>query len=167
MHEKFYNDANQTSTGFDRSGLTDSEETKEKKRNRIITIETRTNMSKAQIGRKHAKETIEKMKKPKSEEHKLKIGDGNRGKTRTEEMKENLREKLSGENHPMFGEKHKPETIEKMKGKNISEETRNKLKLTNLNRKHTVVICPHCNKEGGQNAMNRWHFVNCKSKIEN
>lgn len=121
-------------------------------------------MSKAQIGRKHKPETIEKMKKPKSEEHKLKIGDANRGKTRTDEMKANLREKLSGENHFMFGKKHKPETIEKMKGKDISEETRNKLKLINLNRKHSIVICPHCNKEGGQNAMTRHHFDNCKNK---
>ena len=31
LHEKFYNEANQTNTRFDRSGLTDSDETKEKR----------------------------------------------------------------------------------------------------------------------------------------
>ena len=25
-------------------------------------------------------------------------------------------------------------------------------------------ICPHCNKEGGGNAMKQWHFDNCKHK---
>ena len=163
----FYNDSKQTSTGFDRSGTKDSPETIEKKRNKIVTTETRANMSKAQLGRKHTKETIEKLKKPKTDEHKLKIGAANSGKTRTNEMKMNLSEKLSGENHPMFGKKHKPETIEKMKGKDISEETRNKLRLVNKGRIHPIVICPYCYKEGGLNAMNRYHFDNCKSKIEN
>lgn len=27
---------------------------------------------------------------------------------------------------------------------------------------HPVVMCPHCNKEGGANLMKRWHFDNCK-----
>ena len=27
-----------------------------------------------------------------------------------------------------------------------------------------VVICPHCNKEGGEGIMIRWHFDNCKHK---
>ena len=25
-----------------------------------------------------------------------------------------------------------------------------------------LVICPHCNKEGGKNGMIRWHFDKCK-----
>lgn len=28
------------------------------------------------------------------------------------------------------------------------------------------VKCPHCNKIGGKNTMGRWHFDNCKEKIE-
>ena len=29
---------------------------------------------------------------------------------------------------------------------------------------HTKSVCPHCNKSGQTNAMNRWHFNNCKEK---
>jgi hypothetical protein len=25
------------------------------------------------------------------------------------------------------------------------------------------ITCPHCGKEGGSNAMTRWHFDNCKN----
>ena len=28
--------------------------------------------------------------------------------------------------------------------------------------KQKQVICPHCNKQGGANAMKRYHFNNCK-----
>ena len=28
-----------------------------------------------------------------------------------------------------------------------------------------IVICPHCNKEGGKNGMMRWHFDKCKLKL--
>ncbi len=51
LHKSFYNDSNQTSTGFDRSGTKDSPETIEKKRNKIVTAETIANMSKAQLGK--------------------------------------------------------------------------------------------------------------------
>ena len=27
--------------------------------------------------------------------------------------------------------------------------------------------CPHCGKEGGKSVMTRWHFDNCKKKVEN
>ena len=162
----FYNDSKQTSTKFDRSGTKDSPETIEKKRNKTVTNETRENMRLAQLGRKHSEETLEKMRKPKSEEHKIKIGDANKGKVRTEEMKNNLREKLSGENHPMFGKTHSKETIEKMKlnSKNKTVEYREKLSKSKLGVKQKIVVCPHCSKEGGVSALTRWHFENCKYK---
>ena len=31
--------------------------------------------------------------------------------------------------------------------------------------KKEIVICPHCNKEGGKPVMTRFHFDNCNSKI--
>ncbi len=46
-------------------------------------------------------------------------------------------------------ELHKQRISESMKGKN----TEPKIQIT----------CPHCNKSGGQGAMLRWHFDNCKS----
>jgi len=27
-----------------------------------------------------------------------------------------------------------------------------------------LVVCPYCNKEGANGAMQRWHFNNCKAK---
>jgi hypothetical protein len=31
-------------------------------------------------------------------------------------------------------------------------------------KKHKRFVCPHCNKEGANGAMQRWHFDNCKQK---
>ena len=28
--------------------------------------------------------------------------------------------------------------------------------------KHTLLTCPHCDKEGGSNTMKTWHFDRCK-----
>ena len=85
-----------------------------------------------------------------SEETKRKIGDGNKGKIRTEAEKQNLREKralqkqifskemllkmserMSGEKNSFFGKRHSEEAKMKMskaaKGKIISEETKKKI----------------------------------------
>ena len=55
------------------------------------------------------------------------------------------REKLTGEQNPFFGKTHSVETIEK---------------IVSINKR--VYTCPHCNKEGASNVMQRWHFENCK-----
>jgi hypothetical protein len=31
--------------------------------------------------------------------------------------------------------------------------------------KHPVTTCPHCGKTGGRNALTRYHFENCKHKL--
>lgn len=31
---------------------------------------------------------------------------------------------------------------------------------------NSIAICPHCKKEGQYRAMKRWHYDNCKNKIE-
>lgn len=33
--------------------------------------------------------------------------------------------------------------------------------------KQPIVKCPHCDKQGGQSLMKRWHFENCKYKLTN
>lgn len=60
---------------------------------------------------------------------------------------------------------------ESLKGRIVSEETRQKIRLGNLGKKAPMtgkhfpkIQCPHCNKVGGLTAMPRWHFDNCKSK---
>ena len=77
-----------------------------------------------------------------SDEYRLKCSNGQlnsknhstRGKKRPEFSK-----KMSGSNNPMFG------SVSPFRGK-----------------KQPTVICPHCEKVGGFQAMKRWHFDKCK-----
>lgn len=71
------------------------------------------------------------------------------GKTKPEEIKRVLSEKMSGESNPYFGKEH-------------SEDTRAKMRAAHAAR--PPVTCPHCGKEGHLNTMKRWHFDNCRSK---
>jgi hypothetical protein len=67
-------------------------------------------------------------------------------------------------------------------GKNLSDETKQKLRISQLGKKQTEEtitkrfknrhvwgtyeesICPHCGKSGSLNLMKRWHFDNCSIK---
>lgn len=73
----------------------------------------------------------------------------------TEEHKENIRKGMLGKNtgtsNGMFG---KPSQY---RGKKRPPE-----QCVNMRKPKQRVICPHCGKEGGMNAMNRYHFNNCK-----
>jgi group I intron endonuclease len=70
-----------------------------------------------------------------NEETKIKISNKLRGKKRTNEIKE----KMSGENHPMYGKHHTKETKLKIsnaqKGKKLSQETISKIVKANKGRK--------------------------------
>jgi hypothetical protein len=43
-------------------------------------------------------------------------------------------------------------------------ETKVKISLALKGRPSVIVVCPHCEKQGGNAAMHRWHFDNCKLK---
>lgn len=126
-------------------------------------------------------------------EWKEKIARGNRGKTRTEQQKENYKranalkakdpvylEKLKKPKPPGHGQKVSMST----KGKKKSESHRQALSKSKkgkktgpctdarresiraaLKGKHTLplIVCPHCGLQGRSN-MKRWHFDNCKNK---
>lgn len=48
-----------------------------------------------------------------------------------------------------------------------SEVTKAKMSASHKGKPKPIIICPHCNKSGGGQAlMNRWHFDNCKFKEE-
>ena len=100
LHQKFYNKANQTSTGFDRTGVSSTEEHKRKigdgNRGKSVSIETRAKnglansrrvtkditrgkISKFNKGKKLSTETKQKMKKPKTKEHKVNMSKARRG----------------------------------------------------------------------------------------
>jgi hypothetical protein len=103
------------------------------------------------------------------------------------ERKETHAKNISGSNHPMFGKKHKPETIEKIRqkgyGRKHSEEFKKAMseRLTGMpsvlkgrpqskesNEKRSAahktlakITCPHCNKTVSPQNGKRWHFNNC------
>lgn len=100
-----------------------------------------------------------------------------KGKKHTEETKEKIRnsalqqittdqkrEKLSKNNWAKKDPLRHKEHASKI-NKNIpkSQAHKDKLRERNLGIKHNIVICPHCGKEGGERALKRWHFNNCKN----
>jgi hypothetical protein len=50
------------------------------------------------------------------------------------------------------------------KGAIVTNATKQKLSDSLTGKKPQIVICPHCNKNGGINTMKRWHFDKCKYK---
>ena len=143
-----YNKAKQTSTGFDKTGM-------------IISQETRDKMSKAQIGKTLSHETKDKIKQ------------FNIGRKHTQETKDKISVNNSGSNHGMYGIHHTQETKDKisknhigMRGKHHTQETKDKMIKTRLSR--VPLSCPHCGFTGKNGASNsvikRWHFDNCKFK---
>jgi len=96
----------------------------------------------------------------------------------------------------MKGKKQTPEHLEKLskvrkgrtpwnKGKSTPDEVKKKISVSEKGRsawnkgitgiytstrkdtKDKIIICPHCNKTGGNSIMKRWHFNNCKLKGDN
>lgn len=100
--------------------------------------ESRSLMSLAKLGKK--RESF-------SEQHKINIGNANRGRKHSDEYRKNCSDRIMGNKR-----------TEKTRIK-ISNSTKGILKG-----KQPKVICPYCNKKGGQGGMNRYHFDNCKYK---
>jgi len=46
-----------------------------------------------------------------------------------------------------------------------SNKAKIKMSLVASGKKQKLVVCPHCNKEGGAATMPRWHFDNCKTNL--
>lgn len=108
-----------------------------------------------------------------SEEQKKQISGGVKKLWENPEYRQHMSNAHKGQECPMKGKKHKPESILKMslskkgkpsnrKGVALSEEAR--LKLINTMASQSWE-CPHCNKIGtGIHTANRWHFDKCKLK---
>ena len=144
-----------------------SEEHKNKIRNsqigKKLSKEHIENLRKSLLGRKHSKETIEKMRKAKIGKKFTEIHKKNLRKPKSEEHKEKLRQLH-------LGKTLSKEHIEKLRqihlGKSLSNEHKEKLRKAHLGKKQPIVKCPHCDKKGGKSNMKRWHFNNCKLKID-
>jgi hypothetical protein len=105
-----------------------------------------------------------------TEEHKRKIGAASAGRKHSQETKRKIKEAQTGNKNHFYGKTHSEETRLKLSiaasGKSPSEETRRKLSMATKGIKHKTIVCPPCNKEGGNVAMKRYHFDNCKTISE-
>jgi len=146
---------------------------------RKFSEETKEKLRQANLGKNnplygigHSEETKIKMSKSRkgkyvgvklSKETKGKISESLKGRKHSEETKIKISKSLRGK---FLGKKLSEETKEKIKqgnlGKKQSEETKEKIRHARLNER--IIACPYCNKVGGNNAMKRWHFDNCKFK---
>lgn len=117
--------------------------------------------------------TIKQNRKPftkfHTEETKLKIARGRIGKVATEETRKKLRDNNWAKKDP---EKQRLHAIEAGKQRykncestNHSLETRKKIADSLKGIKQEQITCPHCGKVGGDRAMKRHHFDNCKFMV--
>jgi len=136
------------------------------------------------IGSTHTKETIEKLRKIKlntSDETKSKISNTLTGKKASDETKAKMsatrkgvkksaehKAKISKSNcGKIFTQEHRDNIGLAGRGRKHSEETKRKIAEAGTKRRGVpckIVICPHCEKEGGGANMTRYHFEKCKLK---
>jgi hypothetical protein len=133
------------SLGQERIKLTSNMYEYVKKCNSIATSQRSSGSGHWNYGKKHKKSTIDKLKKPKSEEHKRKLSEVRKGKEpwnkgkknvyseetlnkmrkpKTEEHKKNLSLSRKGKKVKPFSKKHRENLSKASKGKTFSEEHR-------------------------------------------
>jgi len=82
-----------------------------------------------------------------------------------------VREKISGKNHGMYGKTHSEEYKKRLKENRLAEGNpmygKKRKDLSEYNKRINIlkVECPHCKKTGSFPIMQRWHFKNCKSVV--
>jgi hypothetical protein len=187
IHEKFYNRANQTTTGFDRTGVKASKETKQRMSVAAtgvkVSEETKLKQSISRTGRKLSIEHKEKISKALvgrtvSAETKAKISKANSGKKRSEEQRKQFSEAHVGITH---SEETKKKMSKSKIGHKVSEKTKSKIAFSNTGKVRSEeskqkqaktlksrpkVTCPHCGVIGAKSIMSRHHFDRCKIKEE-
>lgn len=101
-------------------------------------------------------------------ETRKKISDANRGRIVSQETREILSKKLKGTKPWNIGIPRSDETKKKLsdalKNKPLTDEHRKNISKAQKGRKYRISTCPHCNKSGGVNVMQKWHFDNCKHR---
>ena len=120
--------------------------------------ETKKKISESHKGKKH------------SEESKQKISESHKGKKLSDEHKKKISNALSGIIRGNFSDEHKKKISNALSGiirEDFSDEHKQNISNAKIGIKYKIVKCPHCGKEGGNNAMKRYHFNNCKFKEEN
>jgi hypothetical protein len=118
-----------------------------------LTDEAKEKLRNAQLGKKHTDET------------KKKISEINKGKILSEETKKKISDAKKGKKRNKFSDEWIRNLSLSKKGRVMSDEAKKKLIDSKTGMKYKKSICPHCNKEGGGGNMARYHFENCKFKI--
>ena len=103
-----------------------------------------------------------------SPEERLKISEAGKGKPKSEQTKQRMRE--AWKNRPKRSEEHCNALSKALKGKTHTEETKKRMSLAKKGKPATRAVysfeCEHCSKIGvGQGNYNRWHGNNCKEKV--
>lgn len=128
-------------------------------------------------GKPKSELTKQRMRKPKSTEHRQKLHE-HLDKIRTvpewtDERRENYTKNYSGENHPSFGRKNfaRSELNKARKGKTFEElygDRADELKAkcsVSASQPKKKIECPHCGKIGAVHLMSRYHFDKCKMHV--
>ena len=111
------------------------------------------------LGRKHSEETQKKRSLA------LK---GRTFSDETRKLKSEIAKSKGQRPYQPIGFKHSEETKKRLseikKGikPNMNQEWCKNISKGKQGLKQPKVVCPHCNKEGGEAAMTRYHFDNCK-----
>lgn len=97
-----------------------------------------------------------------ADDTKEKMANHKKGKTRPENVKKAISQSLKG---LTFTEERKEAISKGRKGKGIgpcSSLRKNSISEAKLGKKQSIVVCQHCQKQGGVLAMKRYHLDNCK-----
>jgi len=104
-----------------------------------------------------------------TEETKRKISKankGHKGAIHSEEHIKYMSDLMKGRISPMKGKKQNKESKKKIsEAAKKKKKKRKELGIKFSGWKQEIAKCPHCEKTGGSGLMKRWHFDNCKQKI--
>lgn len=96
---------------------------------------------------------IEKLKRPKSENHKKKMR-----KSKTDQHKANIKTGIQNSGRTYESESKT--------ARRLLSEGKHNFQL-NINPNYIIITCPHCLKFGSMPGMKRWHFEKCKTITSN
>jgi len=132
------------------------------------TEETKDKISKARTGQKMNEETKDKISKARTgqkmnEETKDKISKSSMGRIVSKETRDKLSKAAKGK---VLSDITRMRISKSNMGKKMSAEAINNYKKSRIGMKYKSSKCPHCGKVGGGGNMLRYHFDNCKLKVD-